>query len=68
MNPLPEIPKGPEALANMLNPETAAGERIGQMNSMLVGKAFEFSSAILGIGVLVYGFRKLYEKTLGKVL
>lgn len=68
MNNTPEIPTGPETMANAMNPVGAAGERIARINSAILGTALDLAPAVITVGLLVYGFRKFYQSTLGKVL
>jgi hypothetical protein len=63
-----EIPHGPEHLTQIVNPAEAAGSRIAQINSGILGTAVELAPTAIGIGLLIYGFRKVYQNTLGKIL
>jgi hypothetical protein len=67
MPPSPESFVHPEATA-AFNPASAMEMRIGQINSAVLGTAFNLLPAAVGIGLLIYGFRKVYENTLGTIL
>ena len=67
MNPPPEYLPRPEAAA-AFNPATAMDMRIGQVNNAVLGAGLNILPTVLIVGGLIYGFRYLYEKTLGKIL
>ncbi|OGJ57643.1 hypothetical protein A2881_04010 [Candidatus Peribacteria bacterium RIFCSPHIGHO2_01_FULL_55_13] len=57
-----------EALAPGFNVGEAVNSRIAMMNNAVLGTAINLLPAAVGIGVLIYGFRKVYEKTLGNII
>lgn len=59
---------GQEALASALNVGEAVNSRIAMMNNAVLGTAINLLPAAIGIGALIYGFRKVYQNTLGTIL
>lgn len=64
----PEMMAGAESFVQPLDVGAAVNSRIAMMNSAVLGTAINVLPAVLGIGVLVYGFRKVYQNTLGNIL
>lgn len=68
MNPTPEFLPKANVVPQAFNPTMAMDARIGQLNSALLGTAINLLPAAVGIGVLIYGFRKVYQNTIGNIL
>lgn len=63
----PEMPHGPECIPQVCNAAEAATQRIAQLNSNILGTALDLAPAVLGVGLLVYGFRQMYKSTFQKI-
>lgn len=59
---------GKEAIASSFDVGQAVNSRIAMMNNAVLGTAINLLPAAVGIGVLIYGFRKVYQNTLGTIL
>ena len=65
----PEIVGGAkDILSPGLNVGEAVNSRIAMMNNAVLGTAINLLPAAVGIGALVYGFRKVYQNTLGNII